>query len=88
MFPCFIEMPFLNANCVVPDQTPRSIAFDLGFHCTVCQYAFYEKLRINGLIYVLIFFFWLPFECLSKLFRQSPSLIISKVKCDDRLFVV
>ena len=31
--PCFIEIPVLNANSVDPDQTPRSVASDLGLHC-------------------------------------------------------
>ena len=30
---CFREIPVLNANSVVPDQTPRSAASDLGLHC-------------------------------------------------------
>ena len=30
---CFIEMPVVNANSVDPDQTPRSVASDLGLHC-------------------------------------------------------
>ena len=30
---CLIEIPVLNANSVAPDQTPRSVASDLGLHC-------------------------------------------------------
>ena len=33
---CFIEIPVLNANNDVnvdPDQTPHSLASDLGLHC-------------------------------------------------------
>ena len=30
---CFIEIPVLNANCLDPDQTPRSAASDLGLDC-------------------------------------------------------
>ena len=26
-------MPVVNANSVDPDQTPRSVASDLGLHC-------------------------------------------------------
>ena len=29
---CFIEIPALNANSADPDQTPRSVASDLGLH--------------------------------------------------------
>ena len=29
----FVEISELNANSVDPDQTPRSVAFDLGLHC-------------------------------------------------------
>ena len=29
---CFIEIPVFNANNVDHDQTPRSVAFDLGLH--------------------------------------------------------
>ena len=31
--PCFIEILVFNANSVDPDQTPRSVASDLGLHC-------------------------------------------------------
>ena len=30
---CFIEIPVFNAKSVDPDQTPRSVASDLGLHC-------------------------------------------------------
>ena len=30
---CIIEIPELNANSIDPDQTPRSVASDLGLHC-------------------------------------------------------
>ena len=33
LLPCFIEFPFFNANSVDPDQTPHSVAFELGLHC-------------------------------------------------------
>ena len=29
---CFIEIPVLHANSVDPDQTPHSVASDLGLH--------------------------------------------------------
>ena len=29
----FIAIPVSNANSVDPDQTPRSVASDLGLHC-------------------------------------------------------
>ena len=29
----FIEISVFNANSVDPDQTPRSVASDLGLHC-------------------------------------------------------
>ena len=29
----FIEIPVLNANSIDADQTPRSVASDLGLHC-------------------------------------------------------
>ena len=29
----FFEMPIVNANNVDPDQTPRSVASDLGLRC-------------------------------------------------------
>ena len=32
LIPCFIEIPVFNANSVDPDQTPRSVASDLGVH--------------------------------------------------------
>ena len=31
--PSFIEIHLLNANSVDPDQTPRSVASDLGLYC-------------------------------------------------------
>ena len=33
ILPWFTEIPVLNANSVDPDQTPRSVASDLGLHC-------------------------------------------------------
>ena len=30
---CFIYIPVLNANSVDPDQTPHSVASDLGLQC-------------------------------------------------------
>ena len=30
---CFVEISNLDANCVDPDQTPRSAASDLGLLC-------------------------------------------------------
>ena len=30
---CSVEISELNANSVNPDQTPRSVASDLGIHC-------------------------------------------------------
>ena len=30
---CFIEILVFYANTVAPDQTPRSVASDLGLHC-------------------------------------------------------
>ena len=33
MLLCFIEISVFNANSVEPDQTPRSVASDLGLHC-------------------------------------------------------
>ena len=30
---CFVEIPVRNANTVDPDQTPRSVASDLGLNC-------------------------------------------------------
>ena len=35
LLPCFKEFPLFNANTVDPDQTPRSVASDLGLHCLV-----------------------------------------------------
>ena len=32
-FSCFVERSELNANSVDPNQTPRSVAADLGLHC-------------------------------------------------------
>ena len=29
---CFIAIPVFNANSIDPDQTPRSVASDLGQH--------------------------------------------------------
>ena len=29
----FLEISVVNANCINPDQTPRSAASDLGQHC-------------------------------------------------------
>ena len=31
-------MPVVNANSVDPDQTPRSVASDLGLHCLRMSY--------------------------------------------------
>ena len=33
LIPCCVESPLFNANSVDPDQTPRSVASDLGLHC-------------------------------------------------------
>ena len=33
MLSCFVEISIINANRVDPDQTPRSVASDLGLHC-------------------------------------------------------
>ena len=30
---CFIEIPIFNANSIDPNQTPHSMASDLGLHC-------------------------------------------------------
>ena len=32
LLPCFIEIPTFNTNSVDRDQTPSSVAFDLGLH--------------------------------------------------------
>ena len=32
MLPCFIKIPFLNANSADPDQMPQNAASDLGLH--------------------------------------------------------
>ena len=33
LLPCFIELPVFNADGVDPDQTPRSVASNMGLHC-------------------------------------------------------
>ena len=33
VLPCFIEIHVFNANSVDPDQTPYSVASDLGLYC-------------------------------------------------------
>ena len=33
LLPWFTEIPVINANGVDPDQTPHSVASDLGLHC-------------------------------------------------------
>ena len=33
LLPCCIEICLFNANSVDSDQTPRSVASDLGLHC-------------------------------------------------------
>ena len=38
LLPCFIEMPVVNANSVDLDQTPHSVAFDLGLHCLLMSH--------------------------------------------------
>ena len=43
----FTELPVCNANSVDPDQTPRSVASDLGLHCL--PFPFYRMLDINEL---------------------------------------
>ena len=56
LLPCFLEIPVLNANCVDPDQTPRSVASDLGLHCllrlvrpnTYCKYDIQLNLVISN----------------------------------------
>ena len=36
----YIEIAVFNLNSVNPDQTPRSVASDLGLHClSECKYA-------------------------------------------------
>ena len=33
LLPCLVEISVFNANNADPDQTPRSVASDLGLHC-------------------------------------------------------
>ena len=33
LLPCFVAMPIFSANNEDPDQTPRSVAFDMGLYC-------------------------------------------------------
>ena len=34
LLPCFTAIPILTANIADPDQTPRSVASDLGVQCS------------------------------------------------------
>ena len=37
-FLCFVEIPVYNAYSVDPDQTPRSVASDLGLQCLLMSF--------------------------------------------------
>ena len=41
--PCFIEISVFNTHSVDPDQTPRSVASDLGLHCLLVS----QPKRVN-----------------------------------------
>ena len=43
--PCFIYIPVLNANSVDPDQTPHSVASDLGPHCLPMSHFWDARLK-------------------------------------------
>ena len=45
----FYRNTVFNANRIDSDQTPCSVAFDLGIHC-LPMYFFYETLGINAFI--------------------------------------
>ena len=51
LLPSSIEIPTLDANSVDPDQTPRSMASDLGLHCL--QRSHVWELDINGLKFLI-----------------------------------
>ena len=42
----WLEMSELNANNVDPDQTPRSVASDLGLHCLPMSLLWDSRLKL------------------------------------------
>ena len=48
LLPCFVEISEFSANRVDSDQTPRSVAFNLGLHCL--SISIYWMLGLNRLI--------------------------------------
>ena len=52
-------MPVVNANCVDPDQTPRSAAYDLGLHCLPMSHLWDAR---HKLVNTVICKFYLPLQ--------------------------
>ena len=48
----FLENSKLNANSVDPDQTPRSVASDLGLHCLPTSLLWSARLKLFRLLTV------------------------------------
>ena len=42
---CFVEMSEPNANSADPNQTPRSVASDLGLHCLAMSLLWDARLK-------------------------------------------
>ena len=45
LLPCFIEVPVFNSNKVDPDQTPRSVASDMGLRCLPMSFLWDARLK-------------------------------------------
>ena len=54
---CFIEILVINANSVDPDQTPRSVASDLGLHSLPVTILGFTRLKLVKKNVVVFFFF-------------------------------
>ena len=55
----FIEIPVFNANSVDPDQTPRSVASDLGLHCLPMSLLWDARLKWVTIVQVIHVFHFL-----------------------------
>ena len=55
LLPCIIEIRVLNGNSVDPDQTPRSVASNLGLNCLPVPFQW--DACTNGLTYYKSFMY-------------------------------
>ena len=56
LLPCFIVIHVFNANSAEPDQTPHSVASDLGLHCLPVSHLWDARLKWVEEEYLVIIF--------------------------------